>query len=99
MTVLVQIRDVDASVRDELKARAARSGVSFNSYLRDLLAVAAARPTREVVLARIQARTGGATASATELIRAERDARERPPTARASGRTAGSRRGHSGAAP
>lgn len=93
MAVLVQIRDVDASVRDELKARAARSGISFNSYLRDLLAVAAARPMREDVLARIQARTEEATASAADLIRAERDAREQPPAkTRVSGRPSGPRR-------
>ena len=69
MSVLVQIRDVDQTVRDQLKARAARSGMSFNSYLRDLLNSAAARPVREDVLARIQARTESATASATAIIR------------------------------
>jgi len=31
MPVLVQVRDVDAAVRDELKARASRHGVSLNS--------------------------------------------------------------------
>lgn len=85
MSVLVQIRDVDESVRDQLKARAARSGISFNSYLRDLLTSAAVRPVREDVLARIQARTESATASATAIIRAERDLRGQGP--RRSGRS------------
>ncbi len=79
MSVLVQIRDVDESVRDQLRARAARSGISFNSYLRDLLTSAAVRPVREDVLARIQARTESATASATAIIRAERDLRGQGP--------------------
>ena len=79
MSVLVQIRDVDQTVRDQLKARAARSGMSFNSYLRDLLNSAAARPVREDVLARIQARTESATVSATAIIRAERDFRAQDP--------------------
>ena len=79
MSVLVQIRDVDETVRDQLKARAARSGMSFTSYLRDLLNSAAARPVREDVLARIQARTESATASATAIIRAERDFRAQDP--------------------
>lgn len=75
MAVLVQIRDVDATVRDELKARAMRAGVSFNAYLRDLLTEAASRPTREAVLARIAARSEVATRSSVELVRAERDQR------------------------
>ena len=42
-----------------------------------LLAANRARPTREDVLARIQARTESTTSSSTELIRTERDARQR----------------------
>lgn len=75
MAVLVQIRDVDAAVRDELKARATRAGVSFNAYLRDLLTEAAARPTREAVLARIASRSEAATRSSVEFVRAEREQR------------------------
>lgn len=75
MPVLIQIREVDEAVRDELKARAARSGVSLNAYLVGLLTATAARPTREEVLARIAARSERATGSATELIRAERERR------------------------
>lgn len=60
---------------DELKARAVRAGVSFNAYLRDLLTEAAARPTREAILARIAARSEAATRSSVEFVRAERDQR------------------------
>lgn len=77
MGVLVQIRDVSPAVRDELKARAARDGVSLNSYLRDLLEVAAARPSRDDVLARIAARSEQSSVSATDLVRADRDGRSR----------------------
>ena len=73
MTVLVQVRDVDVAVRDTLKARAAKAGVSFNAYLKTLLTEAAARPTRDDVLARISARSERATISSTALIRTLRD--------------------------
>lgn len=44
--VLIQIRDIDEQVRDELKARAARGGVSFNAYLTSLLEHAAKQTRR-----------------------------------------------------
>lgn len=75
MPVLVQIRDVDAAVRDELKARASRDGVSLNSYLRELLTQAATTPRREDVMARILARSERSPVSAAEILRAERDDR------------------------
>ena len=79
MPVLVQIRDVDAAVRDELKARASRDGVSLNSYLRDLLTQAATTPRREDVVARILARSERSRVSAAEILRAERDDRRTHP--------------------
>ncbi len=75
MPVLVQVRDVDAAVRDELKARASRDGVSLNSYLRDLLTQAATTPTRDEVVASILARSERSRVSAAEILRAERDDR------------------------
>ncbi|RIK16957.1 MAG: hypothetical protein DCC50_03325 [Acidobacteria bacterium] len=72
--VLVQIRDVDEEVRDALKARAARQGISLNLLLRRLLEEAAARPDRDEVLARVVARSERATTSSTDLIRSLRDA-------------------------
>ena len=56
MGVLIQIRDVDDSVRARLKARAAARGVSFNTYLRALLWDAAERPNVDDTLATIAAR-------------------------------------------
>ena len=79
MPVLVQIRDVDAAVRDGLKARASRDGVSLNSYLRDLLTQAGTTPPREDVVARILARSERSRVSAAEILRAERDDRSTHP--------------------
>ena len=75
----MQVRDVDPAVRDELKARASREGVSLNSYLRDLLTEAAATPRREDVVARILARSEKTTTASAAIIRAERDARSAHP--------------------
>lgn len=75
MGVLVQIRDVDESVRDTLKARAAARGQSLNSYLRALLTETARRPSRVDTLARIDRRVETSARSAVEIVRAERDAR------------------------
>ncbi len=75
MGVLVQIRDVDESVRDTLKARAAARGQSLNSYLRALLTETARRPSRADTLARIDRRVETSSRSAVEIVRAERDAR------------------------
>ena len=72
---LLQVRDLDEDVRRELKARAARGGVSLNSYVRDLLTDAVSRPDRSEVLARIARRAERSDISSVDLIRAERDAR------------------------
>lgn len=73
MGVLVQIRDVDAQVRDRLKAVAAAEGLSLNAYLVQLLRREAATPTRQEVLARIGARSERSDISSVDLIRAGRD--------------------------
>lgn len=75
MGVLIQIRDVDDSVRARLKARAAARGVSFNAYLRALLRDAADRPNVDHTLATIAARRDKIEPSSTALIRADRDGR------------------------
>lgn len=74
MSVLIQIRDVHEHVRDALKARAARQGISLNLLLRRLLEEEAARPERDEVFARVAARSERAASSSTELIRGLRDA-------------------------
>lgn len=51
--VSIAIRDVPDATRDELAARAARSGRSLQEYLRSTLIDVAARPDIDTVLARI----------------------------------------------
>lgn len=52
----ITIRDVPQETRDELAARAARSGRSLQEYLRSELIAIAAHPTAEQVLARTRDR-------------------------------------------
>jgi len=52
----ITIRDVPEATRDELAARAARSGRSLQSYLLDHLIEVGSRPEREAVLESIRAR-------------------------------------------
>jgi plasmid stability protein len=54
--VAITVRDVPADARDELAARAARSGKSLQEYVRGLLIAAAARPSVDDVIARARAR-------------------------------------------
>lgn len=70
----MQIRDVDESVRDTLKSRAALAGVSLNTYLRTLLTDSAAVPTRREVFDRIARRAEHSDVSSVELIRGLREA-------------------------
>lgn len=78
MPVAITIRNVPEEVRDELAARAARSGRSLQEYLAAQLADLAVRPTPEdaIARARARARATGRTLSA-EAIVAERDAERR----------------------
>lgn len=54
--VAITIRGVPDEVRDELAARAARSGQSLQEYLRGLLVATADRPAPRDVIARARAR-------------------------------------------
>lgn len=56
MSVNITIRDVPDRVRDELAARAARSGRSLQEHLRAELIDLAARPSVADLLARARAR-------------------------------------------
>ncbi len=74
----ITIRDVPDDVRDELAARARRSGRSLQEYLRAELVGLAERPDPEVVLARVRdrkRRTG--SRRSTERILEHRDADRR----------------------
>jgi antitoxin FitA len=76
--VALTIRNVPDGVRDELAARAARSGRSLQEYLAAVLTELAARPAVEDVLARARerARTTGSQVSAEDILSA-RDADRR----------------------
>ncbi len=56
MPVAITVRNVPDEVRDELAARAARSGQSLQEYLRALLVDSVARPPVSEVIARARAR-------------------------------------------
>jgi antitoxin FitA len=74
----ITIRDVPDDVRDELAARARRSGRSLQEYLRSELVGLAERPDPETLLARVRdrkQRTGSRLAA--EQILEHRDA-DRP---------------------
>ena len=76
--VAITIRDIPDGVRDELAARAARSGKSLQEYLRGMLVDIAAKPTVAEVISRARARVGttGSPQDAAEILSA-RDAERR----------------------
>ena len=76
--VAITIRDVPDDVRDELAARAARSGRSLQEFLSAHLADLARRPSAEDVIARARRRVhaSGQHVSAAEILEA-RDADRR----------------------
>lgn len=75
MPVSVTIRDVPDETRDELAARAARAGQSLQEYLRAQLLELAAKPTVDLLWARVEARveTTGSRLTAAQIL-AARDA-------------------------
>ena len=78
MATSITIRNVPDKARDELAARAARTGRSLQEYLRAQLVELASRPDAEAVLAKIRERkqrTG--TRLPAEKILAHRDADRR----------------------
>ncbi|MEA2125492.1 MAG: antitoxin FitA [Solirubrobacteraceae bacterium] len=78
MSVAITIRGVPDEVRDELAARAARSGRSLQEYLRGMLIDSAARPPVADVIARARARVAATGVRLdTESIVAARDADRR----------------------
>jgi plasmid stability protein len=74
MTVSMTIRDVPDETRDELAARAARSGQSLQEYVRAQLIALTQRPSPDQLWDRVQHRllaTG--TLLPADVILAERD--------------------------
>ncbi len=74
----ITIRDVPEDTRDELAARAARSGRSLQEYLRAQLIALAAKPDAETLMQRVRARKQrtSTTLSADKIV-AHRDADRR----------------------
>lgn len=74
----ITVRDVPSKVRDELAARAARSGRSLQEYLRMELVELARRPTASDWVARVRSRKAASAVSwDTESILGHRDADRR----------------------
>lgn len=70
----ITIRDVPDETRDELAARAARTGRSLQEYVRARLIELARRPDPEVLMSRIRTRKSATTSTlTTEQILAHRD--------------------------
>lgn len=78
MPVAITIRNVPDEVRDELAARAARSGRSLQEYLAAQLAELASRPDVEEAVAAVRrrARASGRRLTASDIV-ADRDADRR----------------------
>jgi len=78
MTVAITIRNVPDEVRDELAARAARSGRSLQEFLLAHMAEVASQPSVEDVVrrARIRARQTGSVLDVASIV-ADRDADRR----------------------
>jgi plasmid stability protein len=78
MPVAITIRNVPEGVRDELAARAARSGRSLQEYLAGVLTELTARPLVEdaVADARRRARASGRSLDAADIL-SDRDAERR----------------------
>jgi plasmid stability protein len=74
MSKMVQIRNVPDHLHRKLKARAAHAGRTLSDYLLAELERAAARPSREEMLARLHARRRVTLKTpAAVVIRQERD--------------------------
>lgn len=73
---MIQIRNVPEELHRELKARAARAGMTLSDYLLDIVRHAAERPEPEELRRRIREReTVYLSESPAAAVRAERDAR------------------------
>jgi len=73
---MIQIRNVPDTVHRDLKARAARAGMTLSDYLLDLIRKATERPEPDVLLKRVRERTPVyVSESPADAVRAEREAR------------------------
>lgn len=73
---MIQIRNVPDNLHRELKARAARAGMSLSDYLLREIGQVAERPTIDELRARLAARPEvKLSISPAKAVRAERDSR------------------------
>lgn len=76
MSVMVQIRNVPDELHRELKARAARAGMSLSDYLLSEMRKVAERPTIEELRARLALLPPiNPSISPADAVREERDTR------------------------
>lgn len=76
MSIMIQIRNVPDELHREVKARAARAGMSLSDYLLDLLRRTAERPEREELLRRVRERAPVYSGElSADAVRAERESR------------------------
>ena len=70
MPTVISIRNVPDAVRDELAARAARSGRSLQEYVRGALIDLASRPDPAVLMSEVRARTAtlGTSLPAEDIV-------------------------------
>jgi plasmid stability protein len=72
---MIQLRNVPETLHRELKARAARAGMTLSDYLLDLIRKGSDRPEPDVLLARIRERQPVyPSESPADALRAEREA-------------------------
>lgn len=76
MSVLIQIRDVDESVRERLKQRAAAEGVSLNSLLKQVLERESQIPARADVIRMLRERGDLVSGTSVDLVWAAREERD-----------------------
>ena len=79
--VSITVRNVPDEVRDELAARAARSGRSLQEYLRGELIRMTSKPGNAEVMRRVaerQARYGPTGITSDEIVATIREARDHP---------------------
>lgn len=73
---MIQIRNVPESLHRDLKARAAKAGMTLSDYLLDLIRKAAERPEPDVLRMRLRELSRVyPSESPAEAVRAEREAR------------------------
>ena len=75
MSKLLQIRDVPEELADELKARAAREGMSLSAYVRSQLARVVERPTNAEIVERLARLDRAGNPSVADVVAQIRKAR------------------------